>query len=194
VVKSVGDGLDTSSITIQFWKAAVYPPVTPQMRSLAQQIWNVPYCGVAKRLYLQAKVFELLALHLDLIAGQSDSTQSSPGLKPETINCLHQAREILTMQFENQPSLPELAQRVGVSDRTLQRGLKALFKTTAVGHLKQRRLEQTEWLLRQGKHTVAEVANWVSYGHLGHFATAFKQPFGITPSQCLMGKRMIKAD
>lgn len=171
------------------WKAAVYPTVTPQMRSLAQQIWNAPYRGVAKRLYLQAKVLELLALHLDLIAGQSNQTQYSPGLKPETVDRLHHARDLLTMQFENPPSLLELAKQVGVSDRTLQRGFKALFKTTVVGYLKQQRLEQAERLLRQGDYTVAEVANLVGYGHLGHFAAAFKQQFGITPSQCLSGKR-----
>jgi AraC-like DNA-binding protein len=82
-----------------------------------------------------------------------------------------------------------LAQQVGVSDRTLQRGFQVLFNTTITGYLKLRRLEQAEQLLRQGNYTVAEVANLVGYGHLGHFATAFKRQFGITPSQCLAGKR-----
>ncbi len=61
--------------------------------------------------------------------------------------------------------------QVGVSDRTLQRGFRALFKTTVVGYLTQRRLEQAERLLRQGDRAVAEVATRFGYGHLGHFAT-----------------------
>jgi AraC-like DNA-binding protein len=187
-------GADVHSFLLkgEDWKAAVYPTVTPQMRSLAQQMWNAPYRGAAKRLYLQAKVFELLALHLDLIAGQPYQAPSLSGLKPETIAGLHQAKEILTQQFANPPSLLELAQQVGVSDRTLQRGFQALFNTTITGYLKQRRLEQAERLLRQGKHTVAEIANLVGYGHLGHFATAFKGQFGITPSQCLAGNKIVK--
>jgi AraC-like DNA-binding protein len=175
------------------WKNSFYPTVTPAMRSLAQQMWNAPYRGAAKRLYLQAKVFELLAMHLDWIA-DVDQTQVLYALKPDRISCLHHAKDILTRQFAQPPALPELAAQVGLSPRSLQRGFQMLFHTTISGYLKQRRLEQAEQLFRQGNQTVAEVALQVGYGHLGHFATAFKQQFGITPSQCLAGKRGIQLD
>jgi AraC-like DNA-binding protein len=175
----------------QDWKAAFYPTVTPAMRSLAQQMWNAPYRGAVKQMYLQGKVFELLALHLNLVSEDAVQRQSSPGLKPDTVARLHHAQEILGAQFENPPSLPDLAQQVGLSNRTLQRGFQALFNTTVVGYLKQRRLEQAERLLCQGDRTVTEVATLVGYGHLGHFAAAFKRQFGITPGQCLAGRRGI---
>lgn len=175
------------------WKASVYPKVTPVMRAIARQMWHVPYQGMAKQMYLQAKVFELLALHLDLFDETTASHGETCGLKPDTIDRLHHARGILTTELEDPPSLPELAKRVGVSDRTLLRGFKTLFNTTVVGYLKQQRLKQAEQLLRQGTtqgwhSTVAEVANRVGYSNLGHFSVAFKQRFGITPSQCLAGK------
>ncbi|PSN08516.1 AraC family transcriptional regulator [filamentous cyanobacterium CCT1] len=170
------------------WKASFYPKVTPAMRSLVYQMWHAPYRGVVKRLYLQAKVFELLALHLDLISDDASQPQPCGGLKPDTVARLHYAKEILTNQLENPPLLSELAKQVGVSDRTLQRGFKALFNTTVVGYLKQQRLLQAERLLRQGNHSVTEVANRVGYGHLGHFAAAFRQQFGITPQACLAGR------
>ena len=174
------------------WKVAFYPTVTPVMRSLAQQMWHVPYQGAVGRVYLQAKAFELLALYLDAIA--SESKQMTPCLKSDTIDCLHHAKDILTRQFENPPLLSELAQQVGVSKRTLQRGFRGLFGTTVVGYLKQQRLMQAERLLRQGDRTVAEVARVVGYGHLGHFAGDFKQQFGLTPRECLAGKRGMRID
>jgi len=170
------------------WKLSFYPTVTPAMRSLAQQMWNTPYRGAAKRIHLQAKVFELIAIYLDLISAQKPS-HNIPQLKPETIARLHQAKEILTTQLEHPPSVLELAQQVGVSLSTLHRGFPALFNTTAIGYLTQQRLEKAEMLLRQGDLKVAEVANLVGYGHLGHFAAAFKRQYGITPSQCLAGKK-----
>jgi AraC-like DNA-binding protein len=175
------------------WKVSFYPTVTPAIRSITQQMWNAPYRGELKRLYLQAKVMELLVIYLDLISDNSEQSRI-PGLKPETIDRLHHAKDILNTRLENPPSILELAQQVGVSDRTLQRGFQVLFNTTITGYLKLRRLEQAEQLLRQGNYTVAEVANLVGYGHLGHFATAFKRQFGITPSQCLTGQRLIKTD
>lgn len=170
------------------WKASVYPTVTPAMRLLVQQIWNAPYRGAAKCLYLQAKVFELLAMHLDLLSGQSDQVQHLPRLKPETIARLYYAKEILTTQFEHPPSLLELAKQVGLSDRTLRRGFQGLFGTTVIGYLTQQRMQRAKQLLQEGEWTVAEVARTVGYGHLGHFAAAFKRQFGVNPRECLMGK------
>jgi AraC-like DNA-binding protein len=171
------------------WKVSFYPRVTLAMRSLAHQMWNAPYRGAAKRMYLQAKVFELLALHLDLISTDSQQKKSVTKLKPKTVTALHHAKDILTKQFEYPPSLPELAQQVGVSDRTLQKGFPLLFNTTVVGYLIQQRLDRAEMLLKEGKYSVAEVATKVGYNNMGYFSGAFKGRFGITPSQCLAGKK-----
>jgi AraC-like DNA-binding protein len=67
---------------------------------------------------------------------------------------------------ENPPSLLELAQLVGVSDRTLRRSFQELFGTTVFGYLTEKRMEQAEILLREGNSSVAEVANIVGYSHL----------------------------
>jgi len=60
---------------------------------------------------------------------------------------------------------------------------------TPLGYLKQQRMQQARHLLQQGKLTVAEVARTVGYGHLGHFAVAFKREFGVTPGACV-GRKM----
>jgi AraC-like DNA-binding protein len=97
---------------------------------------------------------------------------------------------MLRRRLKNPPSSLELATLVGLSDRTLQRGFQTLFDTTVVGYLAEQRLLQAEQLLRERSMTVTEVAHRVGYSHLGHFA-AFKRKFGITPSQCLLGKKVI---
>lgn len=74
------------------WKESFYPIVTPTIRSIAQQMWNAPYRGELKRLYLQAKVMELVVIYLDSIADRSTQLRV-PGLKPDTIARLYQARE-----------------------------------------------------------------------------------------------------
>ncbi|MEM9508694.1 MAG: AraC family transcriptional regulator [Cyanobacteria bacterium P01_E01_bin.35] len=170
------------------WKVSYYPKVTPAMRSLAYQMWNAPYRGAVKRIYLQAKVFELLVLYLDLLSEDPQQAKSTLKLKPKTVNALHHAKDILATQLEQPPSLSQLAQQVGISQRTLQRGFPALFNTTAMGYLTQQRLDRAEKLLREGKFLVSDVATMVGYGHFGQFSRAFKQRFGITPSQCLAGE------
>lgn len=172
------------------WKVAFYPNVTPEIRAIAQQMWDAPYRGELKRLYLQAKVLELLVIYLDLIADSSEQPRVS-GLKSETIARLHYAREILETRLENPPSVLELAKQVGLSDRTLLRGFKQLFGTTVIGFSMQQRLKRAEHLLRQGDRTVSEVARLMGYGNLWYFASVFKRQFGITPSQCLAGEKSV---
>ncbi|MBD2253338.1 AraC family transcriptional regulator [Nostoc parmelioides] len=173
------------------WKNSFYPKVTPAIRELAQQMWNAPYRGTAKRMYLQAKVFEIIAMYLDLISADRQPIHTTLGFKPDTIARIYHAKEILTTQFEHPPLLSELAQQVGVSVSTLHRGFTTLFNTTVMGYLAQQRLQKAEILLCQGNYQVSEVANLVGYSHLSRFAAAFKRQYGITPSQCLAGKKVV---
>lgn len=169
------------------WKVSFFPKMTLEIQRVVQQILKAPFCGMTRHIYLQAKVFELLALQLDQVLTQ-EQPYSLAGLKPDTIARIHHAREILATRLENPPSLLDLAQQVGVSDRTLRRGFRELFGTTVIGYLTQQRMKQAEQLLREQAMTVAEVANLVGYEHLGHFAAAFKRQFGMTPRDCLAGR------
>ncbi|MHC5819518.1 MAG: hypothetical protein ACYT04_27480 [Nostoc sp.] len=82
-----------------------------------------------KRMYLQGKVIELMALQLAPIFADQGGSHYSPRLKPATIARIDNARDILLSRLENPPSIVELAQLVGVSNSTLKRGFTELFGT-----------------------------------------------------------------
>ncbi|MEI1376630.1 AraC family transcriptional regulator [Nostoc sp. UHCC 0926] len=176
------------------WQTLLYPQTTTAIQGVAQQIVNCPYKGITKRMYLQGKIQELMALQLAPILAEQDGLQPFPRLKAQTIVCIHHAKEILLSRLDNPPSLMELAQMVGVSSRTLRYGFKEVFGTTVFGYLTEQRMEQAEQLLRSGKLSIAEVANLIGYSQPGNFAAVFKRKFGITPSECLSGKKNIFGD
>ncbi|NJL49125.1 MAG: helix-turn-helix transcriptional regulator [Leptolyngbyaceae cyanobacterium SM2_5_2] len=169
------------------WKVSFFPTMTQETRRLAQQIFQVPFQGAIQRINLQAKVLDLLALQLQPILQDERLCTSTSGRKPDTIARIYHAQEILLSRLDQPPWFLELAQQVGLSDRTLRRGFHDIFGTTVVGYLTQQRMKQAEQMLREGRYTVAEVANWVGYSHLGHFAAGFKRQFGILPGECLSG-------
>lgn len=98
-------------------------------------------------MYLQTKVLELIRLQLFPILAEQTQLQRSPRVKAETSARIDYAREILLSRLENPPSLLELAQMVGVSDRTLQRGFKELFGTTVFNYLIEKRMQRAQELL-----------------------------------------------
>lgn len=162
--------------------------ITSQMQTIIQQICHHPYQGAIARMYLEGKVLELLAMQLaQLTESKPDAANST--LKPQSIDRIYQARDILATQLENPPLISELTQQVGLSESTLRRGFRELFNTTVIGYLTSLRMEQAELLLRERKISISEVANLMGYSNLSHFSAAFKRQFGITPSQCIAGKK-----
>lgn len=170
------------------WQTLIFPEATTAVDLVARQIINCPYEGMTKRMYLQGKVIELMALQLAPILAEQKKSQPSPRLRRETIDSIYQAREILLSRLENPPSLLDLAQTVGVSERTLRRGFQELFNTTVFGYLTNQRMEKAKKLLCSGQFPVTEVAMIVGYSNCSHFAAAFKRRYGITPRDCFMGK------
>jgi AraC-like DNA-binding protein len=169
------------------WQAVLAPrKASPTMLVVARQIFNCSLQGYSRRMYLQGKILELLALQLDSY-GQ-DNYPASRTLKPQTIEGIYAARDILLANLEEPPTILDLAQRVGMSERTLQRGFRSLFGMTVFAYLTDLRMLQAECWLRSHQ-SVAEVANLVGYSNPGHFAAAFKRKFGITPTECNLGKK-----
>jgi AraC-like DNA-binding protein len=173
------------------WQTLIYPKSSAVIQGIVRQILDCPYQGITKRMYLQAKILELVTLQVNSLLTLSDSVRPNLTLKPKTVMQLHHAKAILRSNLEHPPSLLDLAQQVGVSDRTLRRGFQELFGTTVLGYVTNLRLEQAEQLLSEGNRTVCEVAHLVGYSQLGHFAAAFRRRFGISPSDCLCGKKAI---
>ena len=123
------------------------PKVTGAMRTVVQQIIDCSFTGTTKRLYLQSKVFELMALQL---AGMSnEKTTPSSLLKSDTTARIQYAAEILRSHLENPPSNTELAKQIGIGPTTLNKGFRTVFGVTPFAYLTRYRMEQAERLLRQ---------------------------------------------
>jgi AraC-like DNA-binding protein len=174
------------------WQTLLYPETNPAILGVAQQIVNCSMQGILKRIFLQGKIQELMALQLAPVL-MDRGAGKLPKLKARTIAQIHYARDILLARIENPPSLLELAQQVGVSDRTLRRGFQELFGTTVIDFLTQKRMERAQHLLRSNYTSVSDVANQLGYTNMGHFAATFKRQFGIAPSECLLGKRFLSS-
>jgi AraC-like DNA-binding protein len=154
--------------------------ITPQMQIALKQILHCPYIGTISRMYLESKVWELMALQLAQITEDSNQQRECP-LKPNDRDCLYLAQEILRDRLDNPPCLKELAQEIGLNECTLKRGFRQLFNTTVFGYLYQQRMEYARQLLQQRELNVSQVAKKVGYASQSRFAKAFRKKFGVNP-------------
>jgi AraC family transcriptional activator of pyochelin receptor len=173
---------------------------TDAMQLVLNQVLHCPYQGLTKQIYLEGKCWELIALRLEQL--NLDGNTSYPvvlnavDLKTDDIDRIHEAKAILTQNWQTPPSLPELARQVGLNDYKLKLGFRQVFGTTAFGYLWHYRMEQARQLLAEGRHNVKEVSTMVGYAKQSNFAAAFRKKFGLNPkayqfSQTLSHKRSI---
>jgi AraC-like DNA-binding protein len=159
-------------------------PITPEMRMIVHELMHQPKDRNLRRIFVEAKVLELLALQVEL-----SQQRSSPTIKTKTIinssqdlRKMHEAKEILLARADNPPTIYELAKMVGTNDFKLKKGFKEVFGNTIFGFLLDFKMEKGRKLLRYTNKTTSEIAHLLGYSHPGHFTSAFKKKFGITPS------------
>ncbi|MDI9636058.1 AraC family transcriptional regulator [Geitlerinema splendidum] len=156
---------------------------TTEMQMTIQQILQCPLQGIAKRIYLESKVWELMALLIDQELQQTQNSPVIPALKPDDVDRIYYAKEILLQRFDRPPSLLELARQVGLNDCTLKRGFRQVFGKTVFGYLHEYRLEYARQLLEERRLNVSEVAQKIGFVNRSYFAAAFRKKFGLTPKE-----------
>ncbi|MEH1830630.1 MAG: AraC family transcriptional regulator [Nostoc sp.] len=159
--------------------------IAPAMQEIVQQIVRCPYYGMTKRMYLESKALELMMLTVEEELQVKQGKHNSTALKLDDLNCIHLARNLLLGNFDNPPSLTELAIQAGLNERKLQEGFRQLFGTTVFGYLHDYRMEKARSLLIAGQLSVKQVARIVGYASPTSFHAAFRKKFGINPGDYL---------
>ncbi|WOD36934.1 AraC family transcriptional regulator [Nodosilinea sp. E11] len=155
--------------------------ITPAMRLVLEQLWRCPFQGQTRRIFLEAKCLELIALKLEQLSTASSQTKELRPLSADDRDRIYAAQKILIDQLDNPPTLLELARRVNLNDYKLKVGFKQVFGTTVFGYLHQHRMETARHLLHSRRFNVKEVAQSVGYANQSRFAAAFRKQFGVNP-------------
>jgi AraC family transcriptional regulator, transcriptional activator of the genes for pyochelin and ferripyochelin receptors len=153
---------------------------TPAMQSILRQILHCPHHGVTRKIYLEAKAIELIALRLETINAVLEPVQP---LKPDEVDRIYWARDILIEHLCDPPSLLGLARQVGLNDYKLKSGFRAVFGTTVFGYLQNERMELARSLLIDSAMKVKDVSDRVGYRKASQFAERFKRQFGVSPKE-----------
>lgn len=157
--------------------------MTPAMHRAIAEMREAPYQGHLKRLFLEAKVLELLALQCGQFGRAAPVGEEAFSRKD--LDKLHALRAYLVEHPTAPHSLAGLARRAELNEFKLKRGFREAFGTTVFGFVRDLRMEQAQRLLREGRLNIAEVSDLTGYKNPTHFTAAFKKKFGLTPRQVL---------
>lgn len=157
------------------------------LQPILQQILTCPYQGGLRQMFLESKSLELLALQFARWAKDEQRSPASTRWKPQDLEKLERAKEILQHSIEYPPSLVDLAQQVGLNDCKLKQGFRQVFGTTVFGYLRACQMQQAKQLLRETDLYVTEIAARVGYSSLPAFSNAFYKQVGMSPQSFRQG-------
>lgn len=148
---------------------------------IINSILNCPLSGKLRKLFLDAKVSELVALQLIHYRGLAE-TQPSTALKKSDIEVMESVKSFLTENFNDEHSLQSIASHFAINEFKLKKNFKLRFGQTIFDFLFDRRMEYAYRLLADGGKFVNEVSRAIGYKNPNHFTTAFAKKFGVRPS------------
>jgi AraC-like DNA-binding protein len=162
--------------------------ISPGMQAIVADMRHCSLQGHTRKLYLEAKVSELLCLLLDAYSSFSLPINKLP--KTADVEKLYALREYLH-RYYLQPdlSLAGLCREFGLNEFVLKKGFKQLFDTTVFGYIQRLRMEHARLLMLEGGLTVAEAADALGYANPQHFSSAFKKLWGDSPGRLVKAKK-----
>ncbi|MDF3280786.1 AraC family transcriptional regulator [Gordonia sp. N1V] len=101
---------------------------------------------------------------------------------------VRRAADLLAERADQQINIPDIADEVGLSVRSLQTGFRTHFETSPTEYLRTVRLERVRTALIDAdatRATVADIALRWGFVHLGRFAATYRAAYGESPATTL---------
>lgn len=161
--------------------------ITPFIHHAIHELYNCTYSGNVKRLFVEGKLLELLALQLHQ-AGSVGIPARRPVLSKEDTEQLYLLKEKITADPSKDHTIQELSYIAMMNRTKMQAGFKELFGCTIHEFIVESRMTEAYRLLTDNYSSdwnISGIARHIGYQHYNHFSVAFKKRFGVSPGRFL---------
>ena len=148
---------------------------------------NCVYSGLTRRIYLESKILELIALSIDSVENNTSQFKLTAYERRRILETAQTIREHIAQPY----TIVDLSNMAGINQTKLKQGFKELMGDTIFGYLQGIRMEQAKKYLLDTDLPIQEISNLSGYTSLSNFSLAFKKVFGTSPSSLRKGSGII---
>ena len=154
----------------------------PELDYLHSSIWKKVEKGIATNLQIDEMVIELLERVISVLTNSKPIPAIADSLKQFHLATIENARAFIFENFSQDISLQQLAKHCLVSAFHFSRIFKAIMNISPHQYLIEIRLSHARALLTSSDQSISEIAFSCGFNSTEHFATAYRQRFGESPS------------
>ncbi len=158
-----------------------YEGMNVEMKLLLTSIGRINIGNPLSSFYMQIKVQELLYLLFHKLSLRD--TTAHQAINSADVEKLINVRHQIISNLSVPPVISDLAHSAAMSETKLKQLFKQTFGCTIYNYYQQARMEEAAFLLKQGRHSVAEVGYEMGFSNLSHFSRLFEKHYGLNPKR-----------
>lgn len=152
--------------------------LSPSIYHIITQIKSCPFDGFTRKVYLESKVYELIAL----LHQQTLESERHIRLSHHDRDKIKHVADLIRDNLDSPLTVIELARLAGLNQTKLKIGFKQLFGTTIFGYLQELRMLTARSYLLDTDLSIQEISLLLGYNNSSNFSIAFKRFYGNTPN------------
>lgn len=126
---------------------------------------------------------QLRSLYDGTMQGYEEKLEK-PEIQTPDDRLMERVIKVINSNLSNQKlTVEQIAAEVGLTRVHLNRKMKELAGMSPSDYIRHARLTQAAQLLSEGRHAISKVADLVGFCNMGHFSSAFKKMYGVTPKE-----------
>jgi AraC-type DNA-binding domain-containing proteins len=153
--------------------------ISPAIFGVITDIRQCKYEGLTRRIYLESKIFELIAF----LYQDSTVPAHSTGLSTQDRIRMEEAAMIIANNLDQPFTIIQLAKHVGVNQTKLKNDFKLAYGNTIFGYLQDLRMKEAKRYLLDTTLSIQEISMRLGYQNMSNFSIAFKKSMGYSPNK-----------
>lgn len=158
-------------------------PITDEILSILLNLQRKDITGTANKIYLNAKIFELIAIQMESYKNKNKIKTNLD----KTLEKLYLIKQVIKSNVSKNFSLQELAEKIAVNSNVLNNEFIRVYGCSVYEFSFLEKMNHAKYMLENTTKMIYLIAEEVGYKNSTHFTVAFKRRFGITPKQCRKG-------
>lgn len=154
-----------------------------KMADQVRALHKIKSKGMLRVLKMEAKVYEILSLHIQQYNTHSRGVALPTSLSNSELKRIRKISKGILKTPSKDYSLDSLSFEAGMSQSKLQDGFKFLYTKTVTEYIRHVRLEMARDLLKTTDLNISQIVYTIGFTSRSYFSKIFKEKYSISPNQ-----------
>lgn len=156
---------------------------------LMEEIGAMDYSGFLRSLFLEGKIYQMLAIQIAQFQDDTDEDNLPQILRKSDIQKVDYVAKRIQGDLGSNLTVEAMAKEAGTNVNKLQEGFKYVFNLTVNKYMQHKKLEAAKEMLMNSDKNISEIVVAIGLSNRSYFSKIFKEKYGVNPKYFLKTRK-----